>query len=553
MSADHAQRARGGEVARENGASAEEIIHLIYDTAIDNSLWPEMVLKVHDSFEQDEAESGAAPARLQDLQVHFAKGLQISERMLALQERSDLQDRLLDNIALRVELFGHDGERFGVLGSAPEAGVISHATAPTFVLDAERVRELGLPPRVAYARIGFTQAPEDIAARLGRDLALRPSRQKLLAGFLRHGNLRRTAEEQGWSYETARTYFKALCEEAGVSGQVDLLRLLLLNPARVLKAPLIKPSIPEIRRLIDRPDDGVIEVFQLGREDAYPIVHFDALSGGAIDLLNCPERYQPLLDALGARIVLPCRPGHFLSGFQQLSGASGYANDLKIVCDALGIDRFSILAYSFGSVAALGAAAGLPERVDRVTLASVCYPDFVATDWRDRDFFYQMTHIIGRRWPGLHRRVIPFLTKSVLQNVDSYARRAAAQARCAHEKAILLDPVVIARSRAMLEERIAQGMEGLIQESRIAAQALDFELSDLQMPVELFHGGCDQVHPLDGARALADQLPNARLTELPERGHAFIYAEWDWLLRAAIAAEFVVPPPSRRGMLLDGH
>ncbi len=535
----------------ESTASTEDLIHLIYDTAIDNSLWPEMVLKVYDAFEKDSDDPHSAPAKLRDLQVHLAKGLQISERMLELQERTDLQDRLLEKIALRVELFGHDGDRLSVLGAAPGAGLVDQGSAHTFVLDAERVKELGLPPRVASARIGLTHAPEEIAASIGRDLPLRPSRQKLLGGFLRHGNLRRAAEDQGLSYETARTYFKDICEEVGVSGQVELLRRVLLNPARLLRAQADQAGRPDVRRLIEHPEGGQIEIFQLGREDAYPIIHFDALSGGALDLLGHPERYRPVLERLGARIILPCRPGHFRSSYRHLCGASGYAADLKIICEALEIDRFSILAYSYGSIAALGAAFELQERVDRVVLASVCYPDFVASDWRERDFFYQVTHMIGRRWPGLHRRVIPFLTKSVLQNVDGYAYRAAAQARCAQEKAILLDPVVRTRSREMLEERIAQGMNGLIQEYRIAAQMLDFDVTRLDVPIALFHGACDQINPLDGARALAERLPNGTLTEVPDRGHAFIYADWDWLLRAAVGAGFSIPPSKRGEMLLE--
>ncbi|QPH54105.1 alpha/beta fold hydrolase [Pontivivens ytuae] len=536
-----------------SGASKAELnsdlIHLIYDTAIDNSLWPETVLRIYEAFEEGEV----APDALHDLQVHFAKGLQISERIVRLQERGDLQDRLMRSLALRVELFGHDGRRIDTLGHAEAVPKLDGPRDPApehgFFFGPDRVRELGLPPEVASARISFTQGVEGMAAAVAHDLSLRPSQRALLESFLRHANLRRAADEQNLSYETARTYFKAICLEAGVSGQAELLRMLVLNPALMLRGDRAAEPASQIRRLIQRPDGGQIEVFVLGREDAYPIVHLDALSGGALDLLAYPERYLPLLDRIGARLVLPCRPGMFGSSFRPMTGALDHAEEVQLVCDAMGIDRFSLLSYSYGSVAALGAAAGLQKRVDRVVLASVCYPDFVAPDWRDRDFFYQVSQMIGRRWPGLLRRVIPFVTKSILQNIDNYADQAAARAKCPHEEAILMSPDIRPRSRAMLEERIAGGMDGIVQEYRIVAQPLDFDLSELTVPLHLFHGAEDRVNPLEGARALARKAARAELTELPGRGHAFIYAEWDWLLCAAAGVPYRIPPPDRRGIL----
>ncbi len=525
------------------------LVHLIYDTAIDNSLWPETVLRVYEAFERGEVEAEA----LHDLQVHFAKGLQISERIVSLQERSDLQDRLLASLALSIDLYGHDGRPLDGSRSAGGRRVLTNGVGPAsadgLFFGPDRVRELGLPPHVAAARIRFSQSVELMAEAIGRELSLRPSQRKLLESFLRHANLRRAAEEQNISYETARTYFKAICVEAGVGGQAELLRMLILNPALMLRAERGAETGPRVRHIVDRPDGGQVEVFLLGDADAYPIVHLDALSGGAIDLLAHPERYLPLLRELGARIILPCRPGTFGSSFRPLRGASDYAREVGLVCDALGIERFSLLSYSYGSVAALGAAAGLQDRVDRVVLASVCHPDFVAPDWRDRDFFYQVSQMIGRRWPGLLRRVIPFVTKSILQNIDNYADQAAARAGCAHEEAILRAPDIRPRSRAMLEERVAGGMDGIVQEYRIVAQRLDFDLSELDVPLLLFHGAEDRVHPLDGARVLAASAARAELTELPGRGHAFIYADWDWLLRAAAGASFTVPPPDHRGIL----
>lgn len=123
-----------------------------------------------------------------------------------------------------------------------------------------------------------------------------------------------------------------------------------------------------------------------------------------------------MLHRLNARLIIPCRPGTFGTGFRVQESARDYAREVEDICNQLEIERFSLLGYSYGSVSALGVAYEMSERVDRVVLASVCYPDYIAPDWRSMDFFYQVSRVIGRRWPGLLRRVIPFLCKSPLRH-----------------------------------------------------------------------------------------------------------------------------------------
>ena len=47
----------------------------------------------------------------------------------------------------------------------------------------------------------------------------------------------------------------------------------------------------------------------------------------------------------------------------------------------------------------------------------------VHQDWREMDLFFQVTNIIGRRWPRLLERLLPFLTRSIMQNIHRFAER----------------------------------------------------------------------------------------------------------------------------------
>lgn len=557
----------------------DDLLHLIYDTALDNSLWPDMILRVYEEFERIETGRTNAPEAFHDLQSHFVRGLQISERLVQLREVNDIHHRLLNGLSLRVWLFDAKGHLIhgeadptalpGCTSPGEPAYTLPQAliddyqrdqnlaiSVPTdtgttvmMLMGPQQVQHIGLPPRVHWAMFEMDQDAARIAKNIGQTYRLAPSRQRLLEAFIRHANLRAAADEASLSYETARIYLKDICASLGVSGQTELLRSVLLNPASTVPVAAPQRTQQDVQQIISRPDGSTLEFFRLGDDDAYPIIHFDALTGGALDILENPNRYLPVLRRLNARLIIPCRPGTFRSDFCAQSSARDYAREVKDICDHQGIERFALLAYSYGSVAALGTAYEIQDRVDRVVLASICYPDYIAPNWRSMDFFYQVSRVIGQRWPGLLRRVIPFLCKSILQNIDNFSDRAAARADCAHEEALLMTPAIRERSRAMLEARIAQGMDGLVQEYQIIAKQFDFDCADLNVPLYLFHGDCDRINPLGGAKALAQAAPQATLTQVPERGHAFIYAEWDWLLAAAAGAPYTIPPPTRRGIL----
>ena len=559
-------------------SDSADLTHLIYDTALDNSLWPEMILRVYEEFERLENDRPSSGDDLRDLQNHFVRGLQISERLNDLQESNDVHRRFLDRLSLRVWLFDAQGalvgedageqERIALQASSrllpPElmeehgqkagSAIVVSSDSDQFVtmlFGPDQIAQFGLPRKVQWAMFQMDRDPARIAANVARKYALSTSRRCLLEAFLRHTDLREAAEQADLSYETARTYIKEICKTVGVSGQRELLKTILLDPGVVV--PDIAPwdAQEKQRRRFSRPDGSQLEYFTLGDEAAYPIIHFDALTGGALDILKYPDRYLPVLNRLNARLIIPCRPGTFGTGFRAQESARDYAREVEDICNQLEIERFSLLAYSYGSVSALGVAHEMSERVDRVVLASVCYPDYIAPDWHSMDFFYQVSRVIGRRWPGLLRRVIPFLCKSILQNIDNFSDRAAARADCPHEEALLMEPMIRVRSRAMLEDRIAQGMEGLVQEYQIIARKLDFDIASLQVPLMLFHGDCDRINPLGGAEALAKDAPQAKLTTLADRGHAFIYAEWEWLLAAAAGEAYEIPPATRRGILKD--
>ena len=568
-------------------ADMTQLSHMVYDVALDNSRWAEMIGRIEALMAAGDVAGVESAEQMEDLRQHVERAMQISDRLSAARDESDLGRKLLASLSLSFQLFDSDGhelppESFSTDATAgsftdgdDSAGLArdvlpqtlrsqyaatqnpmrlageGDVSAEEILLGPDLVRKLGLPARVVWARLRLTRDPQRIAANLGATYGLTAGRRKFLGAFLEHADLRKAATAVDLSYESARTYLKDICQTIGLSGQAELIRAALQNPLSVIDADFSQTERSAVRCQIERPEGGVIEYFALGAAGAYPIIHYDALSGVGLDVLRFPEVFEAVLNRLGARLIVPCRPGTFRSTFIRRKSAAGDAEDVRLLCAALGIDRFALISNSFGAVSALNVAAALQDRCDRVVLAAVHNPDREAERSVAGNYLHKISAVIGRRSPLVLRWLIPFLCKSVIQDPGKFAEKAIAEATCDHEKAILRAPSLLKSVQMMLEVRTASGFDGVIQEHRHIGRNLGFDLSELQVPLYLFQGDCDRMNPVEGAVALAEKAPHATLHIIKGMGHSMIKAEWDWLLAAAAGADYEIPAADRRGPLAE--
>jgi pimeloyl-ACP methyl ester carboxylesterase len=292
-------------------------------------------------------------------------------------------------------------------------------------------------------------------------------------------------------------------------------------------------EVHKVRRTITLRDGRMLEYFTLGPPDGYPVVHFDALAGMTIDIVGYPAECLRHLERHNVRLITPCRPGGFRSDMKQMTSLRDFAPDVEELLDRLGVGRFSICSVSYGCGTAMAVAHELQHRIDRVIMSSVSYPEYKHPDWRELDLFYQMYGILGRYWPSMLRQIIPFLVRSVMQNVDRYFDRTCKKAKSDHDIALLSHPTMRRRTVEMLAERTASGMDGMVEENLLNAQGWDFNVRDIRLPVEIAHGTLDNVSPIQGAELLAAHLPDARLFRLEGKGHYHHIATWPSLLARA--------------------
>ena len=69
-------------------------------------------------------------------------------------------------------------------------------------------------------------------------------------------------------------------------------------------------------------------------------------------------------------------------------------------------------------------------------------------------------------------------------------------------------------------EALRQGTRGAAHDFHLEARPWGFDVREIEMPVQFFHGALDSAAPVEASRILADALPNATYREYPADGHS---------------------------------
>jgi pimeloyl-ACP methyl ester carboxylesterase len=205
-------------------------------------------------------------------------------------------------------------------------------------------------------------------------------------------------------------------------------------------------------------------------------------------------------------------------------GRPGYRGD-DLVADAAGVlDAYGIAAAHVVGVSAGGALAQVlaldfPERVRSLTLVSTSiavssdralppptaeFGRFVASaevDWSDAE--------------------------SVIEYLVGYSRMLAGEARPFDEPA--------ARELARRDVERARDFAAARNHDLLHDEGRDREpLSSISSPTLVIHGIADPMFPIGHGKALAEEIPDARLLRLEGAGHGVYRADWDAIVAAIL-------------------
>jgi len=231
---------------------------------------------------------------------------------------------------------------------------------------------------------------------------------------------------------------------------------------------------------------------------------------------------------LGARLITFDRPGFGQSDARPGRSLLDTADDIVALLDSLGIDRVHVAAPSGGGPSALAFAHRAPDRIRAVALIGAAAPmdapgALAGITFERRVGFWLARHLPGAlRW-AISRRARP--GQDMKAFFASYTKH-----NPPVDQAILAQPEIRDMFLASYAESLRQGVDAFAWELQLAARPWGFSLSDIRVPVAVWHGGKDNsVPPVMGQR-IATAIPGAQLHLLPDESHLFFLSRWREIL-----------------------
>jgi pimeloyl-ACP methyl ester carboxylesterase len=198
-----------------------------------------------------------------------------------------------------------------------------------------------------------------------------------------------------------------------------------------------------------------------------------------------------------------------------------WPNDVAGLADALALDRFAVLGFSFGGSYARACAFALPNRVTRAGLVSCLGPidDPAAKRGMPPPTRYGLA--AARFSPWLARPMVAFTARQALggKMIEQLAKSMAPP-----DAEVLKRKDVRDGLGKSLAESFRQGNGPATWDGVAVARREGFRLEDIETEVLIWHGEQDRNDPIEMARAQERRLPHVRAVYYPDDGHLIFFS-----------------------------
>jgi pimeloyl-ACP methyl ester carboxylesterase len=223
---------------------------------------------------------------------------------------------------------------------------------------------------------------------------------------------------------------------------------------------------------------------------------------------------------LGVRMISPDRPGIADSSFVAKRRLLDWAPLVAELADFLKLERFRVLGISGGAPYAYALAWAMPERVRAVAVVSGAPHIAELNDQSGLLALYRWLMFADQKFPAIlcrfgfrlarpflslrpPRRSRPWLLK-FLQPCDADSLR----------DELAFEACFESQRRAW-----KTSAEGVMADAQLFAQPWGFSLSELRVPVRLWHGDSDRSFSLGVAGEMAKKIPQCNLRVIERAGH----------------------------------
>ncbi len=281
------------------------------------------------------------------------------------------------------------------------------------------------------------------------------------------------------------------------------------------------------------PDGRTLAYCLYGPEDGTPVVFHYGMPG---TMFLAPDRLQPV-DALGVHLLVADRSGYGESTRLPGRSVARIADDVAVLVDHLGWDRFAVWGASGGGPHALACAARLGDRVTRC--ASVVSPapfDADGLDWLAGMSPVNVEEFTrARSGEAAYRPLVEQLARDAV----AAAERGGLAVADGYELAGSDRTILAAQARSAghlfrTKAAYTDGIDGCIDDGIAFTRPWGFEITTITVPVSVWYGPDDALCPRAHTDWLLRHIPSAKAQALPG-GHVLngpsLHRLYSWLVQ----------------------
>ena len=281
-------------------------------------------------------------------------------------------------------------------------------------------------------------------------------------------------------------------------------------------------------QFIQRDDERQIAYCEYGDPNGKPVFYFHGTPG---------SRYEPGLGDqagrdYGYRILALDRPGIGQSGYANGRTLLDWPQDVHEVAKQLEIERFGVIGVSGGGPYALACGYALADYLEFTVLMGSWGP--VAKEpqlWKEMAPLDRFFGQLSRNLPWAFYIPFSLLGYSAKWLSPDGFLKSLESSMSEADKQLMSDEEMARFFTEDVKEAFRQGTRGPADDAIILYGEWGFELSDIEVKVDLFHGEDDKFAPYSYALYLDEKLPNSELHGYPGEGHLFVMDSLDQVFR----------------------
>ncbi|AZV54814.1 alpha/beta hydrolase [Bacillus pumilus] len=264
-------------------------------------------------------------------------------------------------------------------------------------------------------------------------------------------------------------------------------------------------------------DGRHIGLCEYGDLEGFPVFFFHGTPGSRVMFLDD----DPISKELGVRLICLDRPGFGLSTPQPDRTILDWAKDVLEVADHLGIHHFSVMGVSGGGAFAAGCAYQLPNRVLSAALISSTTPFQDGKPPKSMLKENKLAFFLSKKFPWLLKASYRSQKKMIEKKPEKFKKLAKNGNKHLHpwDRQFLQTDEQLEMMMMHLHEATRQSVDECIHEPYLLSQPWAFDMKDIQIPVDVWHGKEDTMAPFVEIEKMAPTIPNVKTYYIDQAGH----------------------------------